>query len=200
MLEKTIKNLHSILFSALIMLLLPQAYAESNQAETVPEALPELQPAPYAMDNQALGAIIEKLDPEVQGRPGYWQLQAKDITAQIITDEKADRMRIIVRVALVEGLDKDLLFRLLQANFDTALDARYAIAQDVLWSTFIHPLSSLDENEFISGFAQTLTLAQSFGDTYSSGALRFNGGDRQAAEEELYQHIIEQFKKSGQAI
>lgn len=196
MIDKKSTILPSLFISILITFLAANSYAESDQDEALIEALPELP----AMDNQSLGAIIEKLDPEVQGRPGYWQLQAKDITAQIITDEKSDRMRIIVRVALVEGLDKDLLFRLLQANFDTALDARYAIAQDVLWSTFIHPLSSLDENEFISGFAQTLTLAQSFGDTYSSGALRFNGGDRQAAEEELYQHIIEQFKKSGQAI
>lgn len=152
------------------------------------------------MDNTSLDIIIHKLDPDAQGRLGYWQLQNKGIMAQIITDERADRMRIIVQVAAVEGLDEDLLFRLLQANFDTALDARYAIAQDILWSTFIHPLSSLDEREFVSGFAQTVTLAETFGETYSSGALRFGGGDAEAAEQELYRNIIEQFEKSGQSI
>ena len=172
---------------------------ETASAET--EAL-EKNPTISAakMDNETLGFIIEKLDPKAQGRPGYWQLQNRGIAAQVITDENANRMRIIVQVAAVEGLDQDLLFRLLQANFDTALDARYAIAQNILWSTFIHPLSSLSENEFVSGFAQTIILAETFGDSFSSGALKFNGGDIAIAEQELYRDILEQFKNSGLSI
>ncbi len=40
----------------------------------------------------------------------------------------------------------------MQANFDTALDARYAIAKGALWSTFIHPLSDL-----LISFRQTIS-------------------------------------------
>jgi len=39
----------------------------------------------------------------------------------------------------------------MQANFDSALDARYAIAKGKLWSAFIHPLSELNEEQFFSG-------------------------------------------------
>ena len=52
----------------------------------------------------------------------------------VITDENADRMRIIVPVTAAEVVSEDLLVRVMQANFDSALDARYAIAKDTLWS------------------------------------------------------------------
>lgn len=153
-----------------------------------------------SMDNATLDIIIRRIDPDVKGGNGYWEMRYEGAAALVVTDQTANRMRIIAQVAVVEGLDQDTLFRVLQANFDTALDARFAIANGILWSAFIHPLGSLDEAEFISGFAQTVTLARNFGVSYSSGALRFRGGDTEVAEQELYQQIIEAFESSGQAI
>ena len=69
--------------------------------------------------------------------------------------------------------------RILQANFDTALDARYAIARNVLWSTFIHPLSSLSDKEFLSGLGQAINIVINYGKSYSSGALSFGGEEVQ---------------------
>ncbi len=63
------------------------------------------------------------------------------------------------------------------ANFDTAMDARYAIAQGGLWSTVLHPFAALTVDEFLSGFTQAVTLAGTYRTTYCSGALRFSGGD-----------------------
>ena len=57
----------------------------------------------------------------------------------VITDERADRMRIITEVAQADKLSQKMLFRMMQANFDAALDARYAVAHGRLWSAFIHP-------------------------------------------------------------
>jgi hypothetical protein len=76
-----------------------------------------------------------------------------------------------------------ILRRCLQANFATALDARYGIAQGVLWSTFLHPLGSLDERLFLSGLGQTVTLARTYGTTFQSGELAFGGGDAPEAGE-----------------
>lgn len=79
----------------------------------------------------------------------------------------------------------------MQANFDSALDARYAIAKGKLWSAFIHPLSELNEEQFFSGLAQTITLVKSYGETYSSGALIFKGGDSDGLNNKTYKDVLE---------
>lgn len=61
----------------------------------------------------------------------------------------------------------------MEANFHSALDARYAVSDGVLYSAFIHPLASLTERDLISGIGQTRQLALTFGRKYSSGALHF---------------------------
>ena len=106
-------------------------------------------------------------------------------------------MRVVVGIAPADELEPDLLFRLMQANFDTALDARYAIAQDVLWATFIHPLSPLTNEQFLSGIGQTVNLARTFGSTFSSGALSFGGGD---SRDLLERQLIEELLKKGRDI
>ena len=77
------------------------------------------------------------------------------------------------------------MFRLLQANFDTALDARYSIAKNIVWSLYLHPLGSLDDAQFLAAIGQVVNLATSFGTTYSSGALTFGGGDSNDLIKEL---------------
>ncbi|MCG6865541.1 MAG: hypothetical protein LJE58_08940 [Thiogranum sp.] len=89
--------------------------------------------ASQAMNNQRLPALIEGVAKDVEGKPGYWRFTLHDFAASVITDENADRMRIIVPVAEVKDLDESLLLRLMQANFDLALDARYSIANGILW-------------------------------------------------------------------
>jgi len=121
-------------------------------------------------------------------RAGFWRLTVRDREVLVITDERADRMRVIADVAKAEGLEPELLYRLMQANFDTALDARYAIARGTLWSAYIHPLGALDYRQFISGVAQVVNLAQTFGSTFSSGSLSFGGGD----SGELIQELLKQ--------
>ncbi len=86
--------------------------------------------------------------------------------------------------------------RVMQANFDSALDARYAVARGVLWSTFIHPLGALEDAEVLSDLGQTVNLALSYGSTYPSGALTFSGGDNSEIERrELIDKLLEQGEK-----
>ena len=101
-------------------------------------------------------------------------------------------MRILVPVINVDELQDNELARLMQSNFDSALDARYAIAKDIIWGAFIHPLSSLTDREFLSGLGQTVNLSITFRKTYSSGALVFQGGDSSDLQrKELIDQLIE---------
>ena len=136
-----------------------------------------------AMNNQELDRLIRQIDGiegEIEGQPGFWRFVFQGYQIYIITDERADRMRIMAPIAAAKEMEREALYRVLQANFDTALDSRYAIAQDALWSAFIHPLAALDAAAFYAGFAQTVTLAATYGTTYSSSGLQFGGGDKPA--------------------
>ena len=154
---------------------------------------------------QLLVQPVHTLDPAVVIGEGVtfndrnmWEFSVVETPVRVITDEKADRMRIIVAVDKAENLTPALMQRLMQANFDAALDARYAVAQGVVWATYIHPLSALNDRQFISGVGQTVNLARNFGTTFSSGALLFGGGDSQdLIARELINDLL---KKGGQEI
>ena len=57
------------------------------------------------------------------------------------------------------------------------MDARYAIARDIVWAAYLHPLKALSDAEFLSGIGQAVNLAQTFGKTYSSGGVAYGDGD-----------------------
>ena len=147
------------------------------------------------MTNARMLALIKRLDPNPTGQMGNWRVKVEGHIVQIITDEKADRMRMITGIAKTDDMTKDQLYRIMQANFESALDARYAIAQDVVWGTFLHPLSSLSEDEFFSGLGQTLNLVQTYGTTFSSGVFVFGGGDSQNKG-----NVFDKVVKKGRAI
>lgn len=154
-------------------------------------------PTAQAMSNQKLDALIRRLDESAKGQLGFWQLTVESRALLVVTDEKANRMRIMTPVTEADKVDEKTLVRLLQANFDTALDARYAVAQGKLWSVFIHPLGPLTELEFVEGLGQVFNLAESFGGSYSSGLLIFRGGD---SGEMRGRELIDRLKKRGRLI
>ena len=144
-----------------------------------------------SMSLERLETLIKRIDESAIGGEGHWQLSYKELQILVITDSPADRMRIMVPIQDAAELSEAQLIRLLQANFDSALDARYALAKGELWATFIHPLASLSEHEFFSGLAQTLNITATFGTTFSSGALVFGGGDSIEKHREFYQDIMD---------
>lgn len=85
---------------------------------------------------------------------------------------------------------------MMQANFDSALDARYAVANGTLWAVFIHPLSPLEKNELISGLGQAVNVAKTYGTLYSGGGVQFGGGD----SNDLQRHLIEDLLERGEEI
>ncbi len=148
------------------------------------------------MTLQRMGDIIRAIDPDAVAAGNAIQFTIDDIPLVVIADTGADRMRAMVPIRSAEGLDVQELMRLMQANFDTALDARYAVAQGRLWGVFIHPLSPLEKDQLLSGFIQTINIARTYGQTYSGGATVFGGGDSNG----IYQELLKELQDLGEDI
>ena len=174
------------LFLALCVVL-----AGPGRAQQAPPTEPPVQQTVEAMTVERLLAILRALDSEMRPQAGGIALTIADVPVQVFLDPRANRMRALVPIASAEGLTEADLMRVLQANFDTALDARYAIAQGRLWSVFIHPLRQLERDQLISGIAQTVTLARTYGSFYASGATVFGSGDSGALHDELFRELRE---------
>jgi len=138
-----------------------------------------------------MGEVIAALDGEAERTGNNWQFTLEDRMMLVVTDTSQGRMRVITPIAPVDALPEGALQRLMQANFDTALDARYAVAQDLVWGAFIHPLDTLTTRDFASGILQTHALAQTFGTTFSSGALDYGGGDSGAIIDEQLKELLD---------
>ncbi len=154
------------------------------------------QEAEPPMTYERLGKIIFALDPKAEPYGPGFQMTVSDVPVLIITDSNADRMRAMVRIRSAQELTAEDLHRMMQANFDTTLDARYAIANGTLWAAFVHPLSPLEKDQLISGLAQTVNIAKTYGTLYSGGAQQFGGGD----SNDLQRQLIEDLLKKGEEI
>ena len=133
---------------------------------------------PSLMTQARMEAIIRDLAGTTRGQPGFVQFDVDGMTLACISDVRHDRMRLIVPVLKTADLTAAQVERILDANFHTALDARYASSRGVLYAVFVHPLSTLTEHDLRGAIRQVFTLARTFGTTYSSGELTFGGDSR----------------------
>jgi len=156
-----------------------------------PSPLPENSPnGPMTADR--LGKLIQRVDEDARQNETIWYLHVAQLEAAVIYDVAADRMRIIMPIEPVDDISNDELIRLMQANFDSALDARYAIANEQLWGVFLHPLSELSDDEFLTALGETANIVVSYGTSYSSGLFMFGGGDSAEIQQ---RELIEDLKK-----
>lgn len=179
----------------LLLSLASPGFAQTSDQESKPPspepATPEIAQSEPPMTVQRLGEIVAAIDPESRTNGFQFQLTIEDVPVLIITDFRADRMRAMVPIRLARDMSPEEIIRVLQANFDTALDARYAIAQGRLWGVYIHPLSPLKKNQLISGLGQAVNLAKTYGSLYTGGALSFGGGDSVPLQRQLIDRLLE---------
>ncbi|WP_264212401.1 hypothetical protein [Leisingera thetidis] len=143
------------------------------------------------MTYERLGRILFALDENAQPVGRGFQLSVSGVPVLVVTDPAADRMRAMVPLRPAEALTAEDLMRMMQANFDSALDARYAVARGQLWAVFIHPLSQLQKDQLISGLGQTVNIARTYGTLYTGGALQFGGGDSPGIQRQLIEELLE---------
>lgn len=125
------------------------------------------------MTTQAMAKILESYLEDVEGENGFWRGTRAEVPVFVFSDDEHDRMRIMAPIGVVEELDPDLLHVLLQANYDRALDARYAMRRNELWSVVVHPLVTLAPDDLPSLFDQVVTLVKNTGTTFASTELVF---------------------------
>jgi len=139
---------------------------------------------PTSEDADDAEAVGDDGPPTEDAAPADSDLHGKLL---VITDERANRMRIMMPIQQFDpGNDEDLKTALIamHANYDRALDARYAISEGILWSAFIHPLRSLTEEDLANALDQVQALRKNTGTTYSSGALIFGPAIKAAPDKE----------------
>jgi hypothetical protein len=125
------------------------------------------------MNNETLGEIIYIVADSIKGSDGSWQFMIKDRILICITDQGNNRMRIMSPIIEQKKLDYADMLKLMEANFHTALDVKYAIADDILWSVFVHPLKQLEKSQVLNAIDQVYTAAYTYGTTYNSTGLVF---------------------------
>ena len=152
----------------------------------------QAQEAEAHMTLPRMAEIVLALDPEAQLSGAGFSFSIDDIPVLIVTDVRANRMRAMVPIRSAETMTPEEMQRVMQANFDSALDARYAVAQGQLWGVFLHPFKELERDQFISGVAQTVNVAKTYGSLYSSGAGQFGAGDSGTLQQELIERLLEQ--------
>lgn len=141
-------------------------------------------------------AIIRTIDEQAQVRGTAMQLTIADVKVTVVVDPINNRMRAFTPIQSLDGVNQQLLYRMLQANFDSTLDARYAIAQEHILSAFIHPLKELKKEQLIEGLGQVVNLVKTYGTAFTSGAMTFGGGDSR----NLHRKLIDELLKKGEQI
>lgn len=130
-----------------------------------------------------MGKIISKEAYEVEGRLGNWQFIYGQRLIYVVTDESANRMRIFTPVIEEAKLEEGQLKKMLEANFHSALDAKYCLYEGLVITVYTHPLKELQTEQFIDALRQVVTLADTFGSSYSSTSVIFNPGGTDDSDE-----------------
>ncbi|MEM8524262.1 MAG: hypothetical protein AAGG68_06450 [Bacteroidota bacterium] len=127
------------------------------------------------MTNKKLQRILEETTEKVDGKTGLWRVTHRERILMVITDESANRVRIFTFVTEEAKLEAKHIKRMLNANFHSALDAKYALSNGFVISVFTHPLKELTEAQTIDALKQVVTLSHTFGTTYTSTDWAFGG-------------------------
>lgn len=127
------------------------------------------------MTQSAMEKIVASHVEVISQKKGYLVFMYKKIKMALISDVKHDRMRIIAPITEFPALSSEEKDAAMESNFHSALDARYGVSKDVLYSAYIHPLSPLTKHQLENALDQVSTLARTFGSTYTSGSLTFDG-------------------------
>ncbi len=125
------------------------------------------------MSERKVEKVFKKLNLEIEGDEGVWMVNFSDRWVLVFADDSADRMRIFTPVISRDEIGSDEWERMLEANFHTALDAKYGLYNEYVISVFSHPLSYLDEFQIISALEQVVNLADTFGTSYASTSILF---------------------------
>ncbi len=135
------------------------------------------------MSNARMDKALKELKSPIEGEQGNWQVIKDGRLVFILTDEASNRMRIFTPVVEEKDVGFGELEKMLTANFHSALDAKYSMYEGFVISIFTHPLKELTEAQLLDALQQVITLADTFGTTFSSTNLIFGGEEQETVSE-----------------
>jgi hypothetical protein len=91
--------------------------------------------------------------------PDSWQVETGDVRLLVLLSEDRTWLRALISIAKAEDA-QPYLEQLLEANFDETQEARYALAQRVLWGVFQHAITGLTVEDFQAAIARLLVLKE----------------------------------------
>lgn len=130
------------------------------------------------MTPNKLKQLITQVADTIKTNGNSIQFAYKETMLIYVFDENTNRMRIITPVAKKEDLGQDELLNALVANFHSALDVKYALSDELIWSVFIHPLREPSDHQVLYAIDQVYSAAVTLGTSYSSTNLVFPGNTK----------------------
>lgn len=121
----------------------------------------EVKPSVLGLD--AIHRVLaERSDRVRTPRPGVWHLSVDGVPVLIFVEDS--RVRIMAPIFSLEKLgsapevERALLYRLLRANFDRSVDARYALLGHTVFASVTHPRGTLGTAELDRYLEQVVNL------------------------------------------
>ena len=113
------------------------------------------------MKFEEITIVLEKYFPSetIEFKEDTWQIDDERITLLVILSADGSWLKLLTPIASVTEA-QSLLPQLLSNNFEFTQEARYAIAQGVVWGVFHHRLASLTPEDLESAIAIMVSLAQ----------------------------------------
>ncbi len=124
------------------------------------------------MTDTKITTILEEYMEAIEGEEGNWQVVFNERLIFILSDNENNRMRIFTPIIEEQDLRRGEMEQMLEANFFSALDAKYSMYEGFVISVFTHPLKELTEDQLLSAIGQVVNLADNFGTTYSSTIIK----------------------------
>ena len=135
------------------------------------------------MTAERLKELITREADSVQSQNNMVQFKFNDALLLCIYDENANRMRIISPIVERSALEEEDLLNILVANFHSALDVRYALSDEIIWSVYTHPLKQLSDEQVVDAIQQVYAAALTFGNTFSSTGMVFPGNTKRVEKQ-----------------
>ena len=163
-----------ILVFSVLLTLNTTAYAQSQpDSPPTPTTPPAESKKREIMTQAKMVKIIKGLVETTEGTDDNLRFVYDGVTIVMVSDSNANRMRLLAPVISASEMSEQHVIASLVSNFHLALDARYAIGNGVLFSTYIHPLAELTKGQLLSAVRQVASLHKTFGSSYTSGELSF---------------------------
>ncbi|MBE9036934.1 hypothetical protein [aff. Roholtiella sp. LEGE 12411] len=120
--------------------------------------------------------------------PGSWQVDTSTFRLLVLLSEDNTWLRVLLPIVPAQEA-QPFLGQLLEANFDTTQEVRYALYEGVVWGVFQHNINTLVSADFFNAINRLVSLHQA----------GLNDVFNQLIENRIRQ-IIQAAKQQGQSL